>query len=98
LESAIAHTANVEFVISCPRRVGGKPGVPIRELLDGSIFGPEDIANLTAAFEAALPKLGLIDRKDPITLTVARLIIGLAKQGERDPQKLCDRAVKMLRK
>ena len=47
---------------------------------------------------AALRKLELVDRKDHITLTVAKLIIGLAKQGERDPKKLCDRAVKILRK
>jgi hypothetical protein len=47
---------------------------------------------------AALRKLELVDRKDHITLTVAKLIIGLAKQGERDPKKLCDRAVKTLRK
>ena len=36
-----------------------------------SAFGPEDIANLTAAFEAALSKLELVDRKDPMTMTVA---------------------------
>ena len=47
---------------------------------------------------AALRKLELVDRKDHITLTVAKLIIGLAKQGERDPKKLCGRAVKILRK
>jgi hypothetical protein len=33
-----------------------------------------------------------------MTLTVAKLIIGLAQDGERDPQKLCDRAVRILRK
>ena len=47
---------------------------------------------------AALRKLELVDRKDHITLIIAKLIIGLAKQGERDPKKLCDRAVKILRK
>ena len=62
--------------------------VPIRALLENdyrSAFGPEDIANLTAAFEAALSKVGLVDRKDPMTMTVAKLIIELAKNGERDP-------------
>ena len=42
-------------------------------------FGPEDIADLTTAFEAALAKLGLVDRSDPTTLTLAKLIIELAK-------------------
>ena len=42
-------------------------------------FGPKDIAGLTTAFEAALAKLGLVDRSDPTTLTLAKLIIELAK-------------------
>jgi hypothetical protein len=42
--------------------------VPIQELLKveyGPVFDPEDAANLTAAFDAALKKLCLVDRKDP---------------------------------
>jgi hypothetical protein len=38
-------------------------------------FGPEDVAALTTAFEAALGKLGLVDRSDPTTVTLAKLII-----------------------
>ena len=39
--------------------------VPIGAILKNDhSFGPEDIANLTAAFEAALTRLGLTDRKD----------------------------------
>ena len=59
-------------------------------------FGPEDIAGLTTAFEAALAKLGLVDRSDPTTLTIAKLIIELAKAGEREPERLCDSALKRL--
>jgi hypothetical protein len=73
--------------------------VPIQSILEGDhSFGPEDIASLVAAFEAALSKLGLADRKDPRTTTVAKLIIQLAKDGERDPKKLCDGAIKILGK
>ena len=61
-------------------------------------FGPEDIANLTAAFEAALTKLGLTDRTDPLTTTVAKAIFQLAKDGERDPERLCASALKILGK
>jgi hypothetical protein len=61
-------------------------------------FGPEDIAALTTAFEAALGKLGLVDRSDPTTVTLAKLIIELAKAGEREPERLCDSAVKRLSK
>jgi hypothetical protein len=76
--------------------------VPIRTILEseyGAVFEPEDIAHLTAAFEAALTtRLGLVDRKDPLTTTVAKSIIRLARAGERDPQKLCDEALRILGK
>ena len=75
--------------------------MPIREILKaeyGPVFEPEDVANLTAAFDATLSKLRLVDRKDPITMTVAKLIIQLAKHGERDPKKLCDETLTILGK
>ncbi len=75
--------------------------VPIRTILEteyGSVFGPKDIAQLTAAFEAALTKLGVVDRKDPLTTMVAKAIIRLARAGERDPNKLCDEALKIISK
>ena len=47
------------------------------------------IASMSAGFTAALSKLELVDRDDPITMAVAKLIIELAKEGERDPARLC---------
>jgi hypothetical protein len=52
-------------------------------------YRPEDIAKMSAAFEAALRKLGLVDRTDPKAVAVAKLIIEFAKVGERDPERLC---------
>ena len=73
--------------------------MPIRAILENDhAFGPEDIANLTAAFEAALIRLGPVDRGDPLTTVVAKAIIQLAKNGERDPKKLCDGALQILGK
>jgi hypothetical protein len=73
--------------------------VPIRLFLEHDhSFGPEDIAKLSAAFEAALGKLGLVDRTDPKTTEVAKLIIEFAKQGERDPERLCALAVQQVSK
>ena len=75
--------------------------VPIRDILKaeyGPVFEPEEVASLTAAFDAAFNKLGLVNRKDPMTTTVAKLIIQLAKNGERDPKELCDQALKILHK
>ena len=40
------------------------------------------------AFEKACRALGLADRVDPATHTVARRVIELAKTGERDPAKI----------
>ena len=39
---------------------------------------------MSAAFEAALGQLGLIERNDLATMAIAKVIIGLAKEGERD--------------
>ena len=73
--------------------------MPIRVLLHGDVwFAPEDIAVLTAAFELALSKLELTDHQDPLAVVLAKFIIELAKEGERDPGKLCEGALKILRK
>ncbi|HEY7662034.1 MAG TPA: hypothetical protein VH934_02805 [Xanthobacteraceae bacterium] len=73
--------------------------MPIRALLQNDhAFLPEEVAILTAAFEDALTRLGLINRDDPATLAVAKLIIELAKDGERDPTRLSDGVLKILSK
>ena len=73
--------------------------MPIRPLLEGerAVFGPEEIMGITAAFEDALKELGLVDRKDPVVLLVARTTIDVAKKGERDPKRLSDKVVRLLR-
>ena len=63
----------------------------------GDVFGPEDIAQLTAGLEAALRDLGIKDRNDPTTTLVAKLIIQLAKDGDRDPTSLAKRAIGIVR-
>ena len=60
-------------------------------------FEPQDIANLVAGFESALTNLGLKDRNDPATTQVAKLIIQLAKDGQRDPNRLAERATRIVR-
>jgi len=71
--------------------------VPIRPLLRGSYFTPEDATVLTAVFEQALQDLRLVDRNDPAATLVAKRIIALAGQGERNPQLLRDAVLKSLR-
>ena len=72
--------------------------MPIRRFLEANrSFGPGGIEVLVQAFEDALRELQLNDREDPVTLTVAKRIIELANQGERDPVRLRDRALESLR-
>ena len=50
--------------------------MPIRAILEaehGPLFGPAEIAALTAAFDAALRKLEFVDRHDPAAIAVAKL-------------------------
>jgi hypothetical protein len=56
------------------------------------------LEKLTAAFELALSKLRLSDHRDPLAVVLAKFIIELAKEGERDPDALCEGALRLLRK
>jgi hypothetical protein len=54
----------------------------------GGVFEPEDIAIISTAYHAVLIDLGLSDQEDAVTLLVARRVIELASEGERDPGRL----------
>ncbi len=49
------------------------------------------------AFEIARAALRLPDGSAPSNATIAKKIIELAKAGERDPDRLCEGALKELR-
>ena len=67
--------------------------MPITRLLQDTAFGPDEIAVLVAAYEDALRALSLVNRTDLATEMVAKKIIELAKQGERDPVRLRERVM-----
>ena len=71
--------------------------MPIRAYLDGQRFDDETTRLMGIAFELALASLrsspGL---EDPLRATLARDIIALAKAGERDPELLCEAALKAI--
>jgi hypothetical protein len=71
--------------------------MPIVRLLEREAFRPEDIKVITVAFEDTLAALQLIDRLDPLTEMVAKKIIECAQTGERDPNRLRDCALRLLR-
>jgi hypothetical protein len=63
--------------------------VPIRLIINNDhAFTPEEANILVAAFEDTLRELKLVDREDPLTILVAKQIIQIAKDGERDPVRL----------
>jgi hypothetical protein len=68
--------------------------MPIRHYLQGHRFDTETARLLGIAFEMALVALqhadGLVS---PTRDSIAHKIIELAKAGERDPRRLCDRAL-----
>ena len=69
----------------------------IYRLLQRSAFGPEDTTRLAEAYERALVQLELKDRDDPLTESIAKLIIEVAQTGEKDPKMICARALSLLR-
>ena len=65
----------------------------IYRLIANGTFGPDEIKAMTAAYEAALVDLRLVDRDDPITEIVATAIVSITSMGERDPATIKERAL-----
>jgi hypothetical protein len=76
----------------------GERVMPIRSLVESGAFDPEAVEIISMAFDAALIELGLVDRSDPIVALVAERIIAFAREGERDPVKLRELALKSIRR
>jgi len=66
--------------------------MPIRQYLQGHRVDPETARLLGVAFEMALVPLKQRREIDPLRDAVARKIIELAEK--RDPERLCDAALK----
>jgi hypothetical protein len=70
--------------------------VAIHRLLQNSVFGPDEVTRMAAAYEHVLKALGLADRNDPVTELVAKKIIEVARTGEVDPARISALAIKAL--
>jgi hypothetical protein len=84
---------------------GSARPVPIRALLrivqaeqeeEGCCFGPAEIAAMTTAFEQLLLDFKLVDRDDAVVTMMAKLVVELARNGERDPERLRNAVLKGL--
>jgi hypothetical protein len=69
----------------------------IYRLIANGTLGPEEIKAMTAAYEAAVLDLRLVDRDDPLTEIVARAILSITSKGERDPTTIKDRSLNAIR-
>ena len=69
--------------------------MPLTRFLLNTSFGPEEIAVLVAAFEGVLRELDFADCAGPAA-EMARKVVELAKQGERDPIRLRKRVIEAL--
>ena len=71
--------------------------MPIRPYLEGHRFDAETTRLMGIAFETAIAALHTRGDVDPPRDTIARIIIDLAKTGERNPERLCEAALKAVR-
>jgi hypothetical protein len=70
--------------------------VAIYRLLQTSAFEPADVERISSAYEQALIELRLVDRNDPLTEILAKLIVEVAQTGEKDSETICARALHQL--
>jgi hypothetical protein len=81
-------------MLQCTRNLGA---MDTKRLLGDTAFEPDDIVRMTSAYNLALRELGLVDRDDPLTETVAKKVIEIMLTGERDPVLICEFAIRQLR-
>jgi hypothetical protein len=55
---------------------------------EGGVFEPEDIAIMTTAFDGLLADFKLTKRDDPVVTMLAKLVIEIVRNGERDPERV----------
>ena len=68
----------------------------MHRLIQNLALSQDDIERLAAAYEDALQALHISDRDDPVNEVIARRIVEGARAGMRDPNALCQMAIKDL--
>jgi hypothetical protein len=62
--------------------------VPITPFFANEPFDPQDIEDMSTVYVAVCSRLGLIDRADQLTKSVAKTIIELAQRSVRNAETL----------
>ena len=71
--------------------------VAISRIFQRQPFEPEVTRAMGIAFEQACERLGVAGRLDAVTERVAKQVIEAAREGYRDPARICERALQALR-
>jgi hypothetical protein len=71
--------------------------MPITPFLNGQKFDAETRRVLGVAFELVCVALRIGDCDDDVKQCIASQIIELARDGERNPDLLCERALELIR-
>jgi hypothetical protein len=69
----------------------------IYRMLDGMDFDEQSKKAMTTAYEVVLVELGLADRTDPLTITVASKIISLCRLDTCDADRLIELTLREIR-
>jgi hypothetical protein len=72
--------------------------MPITPFLNGKRFDPETKRVLGMAFEMTCIALRIGDCDEGVKQAIADKIVDLAKTGERNPDVLCEQALKDIRR
>jgi hypothetical protein len=68
----------------------------ILPFLEGTLFPPDVVTIMGDAYDRARRSMHDTGQPDIVREIIAKRIISMAKEGERDPQKLCEGALKAL--
>ncbi|HUL89596.1 MAG TPA: hypothetical protein VLU23_15635 [Pseudolabrys sp.] len=71
-------------------------GQKVFDLFQAAAFDQKAVKLLCVAYERARKSLHDTGQPDIVNEIIAQRMIALAKQGERDPDKLCEGALKAL--
>jgi hypothetical protein len=94
---AVIRASVAERPMALPPEDQREVPMPIRPFLNGEQFDQEMLRILSVAFTQVCVALRIGDCDDDVKQAIANKIIELAKTGERNPDLVCERALKDIR-
>lgn len=76
---------------------GDAPRGLIAELVRENELNSDDVAAMLEVYMSVCRALDVTDPADPLSNKIARAVIHIAREGERDPQEIYKRALNQLK-